>query len=249
MSTGPFPAAWQIILVAPFIGSWLGVLARRWPRGQETVWARSACEHCAATLGPAELVPIVSFAVLRGRCRHCNAPIGWFHPAIELASVAVAAAAVFADGGGWLCCADAALGWTLLLAAWIDAQTQRLPDAITLPLVLAGLAVTALWDPGALYNHAAAAALGYIGFRLLDEAYLMIRHRHGLGAGDAKLLAAAGAWVGLAALPNVILLGGVLGLVTALAFRLRAGVFIADQPIPFGPALALAFFCLQLNAR
>jgi leader peptidase (prepilin peptidase)/N-methyltransferase len=248
MSTGPFPAAWQIIFLAPFIGSWLGVLARRWPRGQKTVWARSACEHCAATLGPADLVPIVSFAVLRGRCRHCGAPIGWFHLGIELASLAVAAAAVVADGGGRPCCIDAALGWTLLLAAWIDAQTQRLPDVLTLPLVLAGLAVTALWAPGGLYNHAAAAALGYLGFRLLDEAYVRLRHRHGLGAGDAKLLAAAGAWLGLAALPDVILLGGVLGLVTALALMLRAGTWTADQPIPFGPALALAFFCVRLNA-
>jgi leader peptidase (prepilin peptidase)/N-methyltransferase len=249
MSTGPFPAAWQVILVAPFIGSWLGVLARRWPRGQETVWARSACEHCAVPLGPAELVPLVSFAILRGRCRHCGAPIGWFHPAIELASVAVAAAAAFADGSGWPCCFDAALGWTLLLAAWIDAQTQRLPDFLTLPLVLAGLAVTALNGQGGLYTHAAAAALGYLGFRLLDEAYFRLRHRHGLGAGDAKLLAAAGAWLGLAALPNVILLAGVLGLVTALTLKLRARTWTADQPIPFGPALALAFFCLQLYAR
>ena len=170
--------------------------------------ARSACDACGHALAPRDLIPLVSFLLLRGRCRYCGAKIGWFHPAIELAALTVAVAVFCADGPGWLAWIDAGLGWALLAAAWIDAETFRLPDVITLPLILAGLAVTWLYEPGAIYNHAAAAALGYGAFRLLDAAYHKLRHRSGLGQGDAKLLAAAGAWLGLAALPYVVLGGG-----------------------------------------
>ncbi len=174
--------------------------------------------------------------------------MGWFYPAIELAALAIAAAAYDADYDAgdtlriWI---DAGLGWALLCAAWIDAETYRLPDVITLPLILAGLVVTWLDQPAAIYNHAAAAALGYASFRLLDKLYLAIRHRQGLGAGDAKLLAAAGAWLGLAALPDVVLGGGLIGIATAL-FMQRHGKLQRHQPIAFGPALALSFFLIRL---
>jgi leader peptidase (prepilin peptidase)/N-methyltransferase len=199
-------------------------------------------------LGAADLVPLASFAVLRGRCRYCGAPIAWFHPAVELAALTIAAAALYADGSalpGWI---DAALGWCLLCAAWIDAETFRLPDLLTLPLILAGLGVTWLMQPAAIYNHAAAAALGYLGFRLLDLCYLAIRHRHGLGQGDAKLLAASGAWLGMSALPYVILIAGVLGIALAMLGGRAAGPR-RDQPVAFGPALALAFFLWRLFGR
>ena len=185
--------------------------------------------------------------MLRGRCRQCGTPIGWFYPAIELAALAIAAAAFDADGDTLRMWIDAGLGWALLCAAWIDAKTYRLPDAITLPLILAGLAVTWLEQPAAIYNHAAAAALGYVSFRLLDKLYLAIRHRQGLGAGDAKLLAGAGAWLGLAALPDVVLGGGLIGIALAL-FTQRYGKLQRHQPIAFGPALALSFFLIRLFA-
>lgn len=235
-------AVFALPVVALIIGSWLGVVVRRWPQGRAMAWARSQCDSCGHVLGAAELVPLVSFTLQRGRCRHCSAAIGWFHPCIELAALTIAVAALLVDGGAgmrvWL---DAALGWALLCAAWIDAESFRLPDAITLPLILAGLAVTYLEAPSALYGHAAATALGYLGFRLLDALYRRVRGRGGLGQGDAKLLAAAGAWLGLAALPWVITGAGVAGILLALALRRRA-----DQPIPFGPALALAFFAARL---
>ncbi|MBB5372205.1 prepilin peptidase [Acidocella aromatica] len=229
-------------LLGLIVGSWLGVVVRRWPLGRAIAWARSQCDSCSHVLGASELVPLLSFAVQRGRCRHCEARIGWFHPCIELAALCVAVVALLVDGGNgpraWI---DAALGWALLCAAWIDAENCRLPDVITLPLLLAGLAVTYLDDPTALYGHAVAAALGYLGFRLLDALYRLARGRDGLGQGDAKLLAAAGAWLGLAALPWVITGAGVAGIVLALVLGRRG-----DQPVPFGPPLALAFFTARL---
>lgn len=224
------------------------MLVRRWPQGRKVALARSACDHCGHCLGPLDLVPLASFALLRGRCRYCGVPIGWFHPAIELAALTIAAAAVRADGDGLQSWIDAALGWALLCAAWIDAETFRLPDLITLPLILAGLGVTGLYQPAALYDHAAAAALGYLGFRLLDQAYLAVRHRHGLGQGDAKLLAAAGAWLGLASLPYVIMTAGLLGIGMAILSSRPGGLHRA-QRIAFGPALALAFFLWQMFGR
>ncbi len=236
---------WTILLAAPIVGSWLGVLVRRWPQGRNVAIARSCCDHCQHVLAPRDLVPLLSFAWLRGRCRYCGGQIGLFHPAIELAAVSIAVAAVAADGGGWGLWIDASLGWALLCAAWIDFETFRLPDIITLCLILAGLGLTWLYQPAALYAHAAAAALGYCGFRLLDYGYLAIRNRQGLGEGDAKLLAAAGAWLGLAALGDVILAAGLIGIGIAMLAGRENGIH-REQQIAFGPALALAFFLCRL---
>ncbi|OYV35432.1 MAG: hypothetical protein B7Z80_18410 [Rhodospirillales bacterium 20-64-7] len=222
-------------------GSFLGVVIRRLPDGRAVALGRSQCDTCGHVLGMRELVPLVSFILQRARCRHCGAAIGWFHPAIELAAFGVALAAFLRAPDGWTLWVDAALGWALLAAAWIDAERQILPDAITLPVLLAGLAVTSLQAPWAIDDHALASLLGYAGFRLLDLLYLRLRGRHGLGQGDAKLLAAAGAWAGLAALPQILLAAGLLGLAIALPAAWRRGEG-GRTMIPFGPALGAAFF-------
>lgn len=233
---------WLPLLVAPFAGSVLGVLIRRLPAGRPVVLARSCCDGCGAVLGVPDLVPLLSYAALRGRCRRCGQAIGRFHPAVELAALVVAAWAALADPERvWW---DCVLGWGLLALAWIDWDHLRLPDALTLPLIPAGLAAAWLVDPGLAAEHAAAAAVAYGLFRGLAWAYRRVRGRDGLGQGDAKLLAVAGAWVGLAGLPGVLLGGGLIGLALA-ALRWRQAV--GGAQLPFGPALALALWVVRLH--
>ena len=242
----PIPLWLPPLILAPFVGSFLGVLIRSLPEGRPVALRRSACEACGQALGPIELLPIVSFVVLRGRCRHCGAPIARMHLAVELAALGVAAwaASVLADAPTlWAGCV---LGWTLLALGWIDWTHMVLPDALTLPLVLAGLGVTWRLEPEALTDHAAAAIAGYVAFRLLELGYRRLRGRDGLGQGDAKLAAACGAWVGLAALPWVVVGGAVAGLGAALMLQLRGRQVGAATALPFGPALALALWVVWL---
>jgi len=235
------------LLAAPFIGSLLGVLVRRLPAERPVAWDRSACEACGHRLAARDLVPIASFLALRGRCRFCAAPIALEHLAIELAAVVVAASAACAAWGSVLW-AGCALGWTLLALGWIDWEHFLLPDVLTLPLVVAGLAATWALAPWALADHAIAAALGYAALRLLGLLYRAWRGFQGIGEGDAKLLAAAGAWLGLAALPYVILLGALLGLAAAGVLWLLGREMRRTTPLPFGTALAAATWALWLGA-
>ena len=230
------------LLAAPFIGSFVGVLIIRLPAGTPSGMVRSACPHCATTLGPLDLVPLISFAMLRGRCRFCGKKIGLLHPAVELAALLVAIMATLADPDPaqvWVACG---LGWTLLTLAWIDWTDFLLPDVLTLPLLLAGLVLTLIGDPDALTDHCLAAGLGYLSFHGIAVAYRRLRGRDGLGGGDAKLIAAAGAWCGLAALPLVVLGSALFGLLPALGLALAGRSVTSTTRIPFGPCIALAFW-------
>ena len=245
----PFATWLWPVLAAPFVGSFLGVLIRRLPAGRGVILGRSACESCGRALAPWDLVPLASWLALRGRCRACGAAISWFHPAVELAATAVALAAVWAGNSVtevWFGCL---LGWTLLALAWIDWDWLRLPDALTLPLIVAGLVATWLLDPPALADHAGAALAGYAALRGLNALYRRLRGRDGLGAGDAKLFAAGGAWVGLAALPWLLLLAALAGLGVAALRRLRGERLAATTALPFGTCLALALWLAWLAAR
>jgi leader peptidase (prepilin peptidase)/N-methyltransferase len=240
--------SWLIALaVSPVIGSFLGVLIRRLPVGQSVVLGRSRCEGCGRVLGPRDLIPLVSYLLLRGRCRGCRSRITPFHPAIELAAIAVAVVAIAVCPGGATLYCGCALGWALLALAWIDWQAFILPDALTLPLILAGLAATFWLQPEALTEHAASAALAYLLFRLIAWAYRRLRGRDGLGEGDAKLMAAAGAWVGVTALSSVLLGGALLTLGAAVIDGLRRGHRLrAATRLPFGPGLCAALWIVWL---
>lgn len=242
------------VLLAPFVGSFLGVLIARLPQGRSIGWTRSACESCNRVLSPRDLVPIVSFLALRGRCRTCGTAIAPVHLQVELAATLVALlVAIWAALGGegdaaaWIACG---LGWTLLALAWIDLRHLLLPDVLTLPLVLAGLAATWWLDPSATVDHALGAMLGYLLLRGVELGYRALRGRDGLGQGDAKLMAAAGAWVGWQGLPFVLVAAALCGIVLAVAMHLArrdADQRIGDAPIPFGPCIALALWGVWLT--
>lgn len=146
---------------------------------------------------------------------------------------------VFPDLRFWLGCGLAA---TLLALSWIDVRRFVLPDSLTLPLILAGLAGGGWTSPAALPAHAAGAAAGYLFFRLIAALYRRLRHRDGLGQGDAKLAAAAGAWVTWEGLPSVILLAAAAGLLVVTVLALVHRRFDVRTPIPFGPCLALGLW-------
>ncbi len=241
----PGAIAWAAVLAAPFVGSFIGVLVRRLPEGRPIVWARSQCEGCRAALRPRDLVPLVSWLASRGRCRFCRRPLGHFYPAIELAAVAVALVAAALDGGSgaWL---DCLLGWWLLALAWIDARHWLLPDALTLPLALAGLIAALAFDPDTLLDRALGTAAGYLALRGIALLYRALRGREGLGEGDAKLLAASGAWVGASGLPQVVLIAALGGLLAAAGLRLAGYRLAARSALPFGPFLALATWLVWL---
>jgi leader peptidase (prepilin peptidase) / N-methyltransferase len=246
LPTKPSPAALAVLLLAPIVGSFLGVLIRRLPAGRPVALARSACDACGARLSAWELIPVASYVLQRGRCRHCGSRIASFHVAVELAALAVAVVAIAAEPDPARLWIDCALGWTLLALAWIDWECLRLPDVLTLPLLLAGLAVTLLREPDDVADHAVAAIAAYLLLRGVALIYCRLRGREGLGAGDAKLLAASGAWLGLAALPWVLLCAAIAGLVAALGWALAGRRLDRTTALPFGPWLALAMWVLWL---
>lgn len=236
---------WLPLVLAPFVGSFLGTLVMRLPDGEGVISGRSRCDHCRHVLSAWELVPVVSWLALRGRCRHCGAPFAAFYPAMELAALALAAWAA-ASASGTALLFGCALGWGLLALAAIDLRHYILPNALTLPLVPLGLFAAWLNDPAELVPHMIGAAAGYLAFLLVAQGYRRLRHRDGLGLGDAKLLAVAGAWVSWQGLPSVVLLGACASLVWLLLERLRGGAIRLEQRVAFGPGLCLGLWLVWL---
>lgn len=139
-----------------------------------------------------------------------------------------------------------ALGATLVALATIDVEQMRLPNVMTLPLVAVGLLHTYIADATAIASHAAAAAVGYIVLAIIDWLYRHLRGMSGIGLGDAKLFAASGAWLGLVALPSVLMFAATLGLALASVLYVFGAKLSARTRLPFGPCLALGFWIVWL---
>jgi len=251
-----------LLLIAPAVGSFLNVLIDRLPRGEDVIRVPSGCRSCGQRLGLRDLVPVLSFVALRGRCRHCGSAISPWHFYVEIAAPGLAVLAVLAapagGGGGTVAWLTALVLWTLLALAVTDLIWFRLPNPLTLTLV--GLALTlalaqALADPAqtaqpaqtALLRAFGGAVLGAGSFWLLRLSYAALRGREGLGAGDVKLMAGIGALTGAAALPVVVLTGALLALTTALVVaRLSGRALTGTLRLPFGAALCAAGFLVWL---
>lgn len=233
------------IVLGLCVGSFVGTLVLREPEGWRGVLlGRSRCPQCRTPLGAADLIPLWSWLAARARCRHCRTALSPFYPLVEIAAAAIGALS-FGIASAPFAIPTAVLGWWLLGLALIDLRSWRLPDMLTLPLIALGLAAAwfDLLPEIGLSDALLGAAAGYLVLAGIAWLYRRLRHREGLGLGDAKLLAAAGAWLGPASLAWVILLAAPLGLILALA---RRTPLKADSAIPFGPPLALAFWLLFL---
>ncbi|KSB90744.1 peptidase A24 [Caulobacter vibrioides] len=225
-------------MAAPCVGSFIGLLTLRLPAGLPWVAARSACDGCQRRLAFPDLLPLISFLALRGRCRTCRAPIPRRYPLIEAGCLLIAIGGAFTQTGAMIL-ATAFFGWCLLAIAIVDAENLWLPDVLTLPLGLAGWLVVVCLGIAAPLEPLIGAAVGYGALALVAWAYKRLRHREGLGGGDPFLLGAIGAWVGWEGLPTVLLWACALGLGTALFLGLRRRRRLSmTQPLPFGTFLA-----------
>ena len=202
---------------------------------------RSHCPLCRHTLAWFDNIPLLSWVMLRGHCRYCQCSIALRYPLTELLSMLLCLALAFLITPGETLLAAWLLGWMLLALLLIDAEFQLLPDLLTLPLLWLGLLFQLCgWLPQvSLEQSVTGAVSGYITLWLLARGYRVLRGTEALGMGDAKLLAALGAWLGWQPLPLVLLLasgGSILWLCFShLVFRRSL-----SAPLPFGPGLAIA---------
>jgi leader peptidase (prepilin peptidase)/N-methyltransferase len=234
-----------LLVVSPFKGSFLAAFAWRRPRGQSIVAPRSHCDSCEHALTALDLVPVLSWLFLKGRCRHCASGVSSFYPLMEIGALAVALWSVTATDG-WIAWLTACLGWSLMTLAVIDFRWFLLPDLLTLPLLALGLAMAASLSWRQAGDATLGAGAAFAAFVLVGMLYRRIRGQDGLGLGDAKLVAAGGAWVGWQGLPSVALLaaiGGIAGI--WISGRLVSAASRRD-PIPFGPYLAAAIWLVWL---
>ena len=207
-------------------GSFLNVCISRLPRHESVVAPRSRCPVCLTPIRNRDNIPLVSWIVLRGRCRSCGTPIPIRYPLIEATTAALFLLCLLEFGLSMAGVAAAVLSWLLLGLAATDAETMLLPDALTLPGLAAGVIYSGFRSEPGEWSFSWQAALESLlwagcaaAFILLIRAmYWLIRRREGIGLGDAKLLAMIAAWLGL--WPTVLTL--FLGVVGAAAYGLVA---------------------------
>lgn len=232
--------ALALLSAAPCIGSFAALLADRMAEGGRWIAGRSVCDGCGLTLSVRDLIPLASWLLTKGRARCCGAPIRPALPAAEAAALGLTLWAVAASPSTGMAVASSVLAWALLMLALIDRSTMTLPDPLTLPLIPAGLALALAGWTGAPIEHALGAMLGFLCVWGARHLWLRLRGVEGIGLGDAKLLAAAGAWVGFGGLASVMLWACAIGLAQAVASALHGGDW--RSPLPFGPALAAGFW-------
>src|SRR5436190_13491535 len=232
--------AFALAVAAAFgaiIGSFLNVCIYRLPLDRSFLWPSSACPLCARELSWYENIPVVSYLALRARCRTCGGRISVRYPSVESLAAAMFALAWWYYGPGPLLVSRLVFGCALIVLFAIDLEHHLLPNAITLPGILIGVAFSLVTEPGWLASVVGAIVGGGM-LWLIAEGYYRLRHEEGLGMGDVKMLAMIGAFLGwklaLVTLMMASLAGTVVGL--GLIVSKRGGMKYA---LPFGTFLAL----------
>jgi leader peptidase (prepilin peptidase)/N-methyltransferase len=231
-------AAVWVGMVGGAVGSFLNVLIARVPAGQSVVWPGSRCPRCDGAIAWYDNVPLISFLVLRARCRACGAPISWRYPLVEALGVVAALAAYSRHQLSLSALVELALVSLLLALSFIDLDHWLLPYRLTLPLLGIGLA-GGLLRVGAAPSFASSALGAVIGggaFWLVAAVGERVLRKEALGMGDVWLLAGIGAWLGARAIVPVVLLastqGAVVGLVQLLLGRGQPGPQPGTEPSP-----------------
>ena len=255
------------------VGSFLNVVIFRLPKIMEREWRqqcaelrgetieslpplsiikpRSACPNCKHKITALENIPIISYLVLGGRCSQCKTSISPRYPIIEALTCIISGFVAWHFGFGFLSLAALIFVWAMISLAFIDLDTQLLPDDITLPLLWIGLLV----NLGDGFTDIRSAIIGAVsGFLALWSVYWCFKlatGKEGMGYGDFKLLAVIGAWLGWKMLPLVILLSSLVGAVIGIGL-IVVTKHKRDVPIPFGPylvggGLIALFWGNQLN--
>lgn len=195
----------------------------------------SCCPKCRAPVRAWQNIPIVSYLFLRGKCASCRTKISIRYPLIELLTGILFGLVAWQYGWSWITLGGLILTAFLISLTLIDADTQYLPDSMTLPLIWLGLLFNFDGDFVSLQSAVSGAVAGYGSLWLLCAVYKLLTGKIGMGNGDFKLLAALGAWLGISVLPVLVFLAALVGLAMAVIMRISKGQYFA-----FGPALAIS---------
>ncbi len=254
-----YPVAAALGLV---VGSFLNVVILRLPKRMEWRWKRDAreileqpeiydppppgiaiepshCPHCKTRLRWYENIPLISWAIQGGKCRHCGAKISLQYPFVEFITMLLTLACVWRFGFGWQGFGAVLFTWFLVAASGIDFRTQLLPDSLTLPLMWLGFIAAHENLFVGPKTALAGAMVGYGSLWLVWWLFKQLTGKEGMGHGDFKLLAAIGAWCGLKGILPTILFSSLVGAIIGSIWLAMKGRDKAT-PLPFGPYLAIA---------
>ena len=214
------------------------------PRGDEQphiglATPASSCPQCGHSIRAWENIPLISYLILGGKCSSCKAPISMQYTAIEAITATLSVIVAWQFGVSVQTAGGLMFTWILISLTMIDVHKQLLPDNITLPLLWLGL-IFALFDTyTSLQASVIGAIAGYLSLWTVFQTFKLVTGKEGMGFGDFKLLAAMGAWMGWTMLPQIILVSSVIGAIAG-SIMLVTGKARTQQPIPFGPYLAVA---------
>jgi len=252
-----------VLILGCLVGSFLNVVIYRLPVMMQRSWEadcaesfpnanievddsrfnlvlpRSRCPKCKHLIGSLENIPLLSWILQKGRCKHCDCKIPARYPSIELLTGLMSLAIAYVVPFGWPALFALIFTWALISLTFIDFDTMLLPDQITLPLLWLGLLVNISGTFTSLQDAVLGAVFGYLALWSVFWAFKLVTGKEGMGYGDFKLLAALGAWFGWQALPLIILLSSFSGAIIGIAV-LAASKDKQSRPLPFGPYLAIA---------
>jgi len=238
--------------IGAIVGSFLNVVIHRYPREESIVFPGSHCPQCDAAIRWYDNIPVLSFVVLRGRCRACGAGIAWRYPLVELANALFYLAVYQRTGPTVAFVIVAAIISMTIVLIYIDADIQILPDIIDLPGIAIGLAAGALGlgilHPSliladSLLDSLFGALLGAAIPLAIIGIYWLLRRVEGMGQGDIKLLAMIGAVTGWRSVGPVLMIASVVGSIIGLPLAIRSGDGMRTA-LPFGVFLGIGFLAV-----